>query len=145
MKNLSVFLFAISFLYSQSNQLEPTAISTPPISLEAQPSVPLLEPPHKSPLLATALSSIIPGLGHAYLEDMNTAGILIASAAGGQGIASIPHGEELIRVSGRMTFQTAYFYGIYAAYRDARLYNRNVGDRYPMPTDRPTIQRSDGS
>lgn len=86
--------------------------------------------PRKIPAIAVT-ANIIPGLGHFYLEDYKTASALFGSAL--LGIAAMRNDKT--EIYGSYTLETSLFYGIYAAYRDVRLYNKNVGFKYPMPTD----------
>lgn len=85
--------------------------------------------PRKIPAIAVT-ANIIPGLGHFYLEDYKTASALFGSAL--LGIAAMRNDKT--EIYGSYTLETSLFYGIYAAYRDVRLYNKNVGFKYPMPT-----------
>lgn len=73
----------------------------------------------KSPLLAGTLS-IVPGLGHAYLGDMKTAGLLFGSAGLGAGTFFALRSSESAQWSSFQFTQTAWFYSMYAAYRDAK-------------------------
>lgn len=103
------------------------------------PPLPILQPEVKNPLIVAGLS-IIPGLGHAYLGDTQTAGGLIGSAAVGHSLfASQYFSDSFYNDSlylSSLTFaQTTEFYGIYAAYRDARLQGGLSGYAYKMPTD----------
>lgn len=86
--------------------------------------------PHKNSFLAVSLS-IIPGLGHVYLGDYKTAGTLFGSSAISIGAMF----NDRSRLIGGTSFDTALFYGIFAAYRDVRKYNNNLGYSYKMPTD----------
>ncbi len=89
-----------------------------------------LHPP-KSSFLAVSLSTLMPGLGHVYLGDMKTAGSLIGVTGLGVGGATFLHSKETSFV----TLQNTWCYGIYAAYRDVRLYNGQSGYSYKMPMD----------
>lgn len=101
----------------------------------ALPSPQYQPPARKSPFLAATLSSLIPGLGHVYLGDMQTAGGLMGSTYLGVGLAFSPEVSDDTRTFSLLTAQNIYFYGVYAAYRDARLYNGSSGYAYKMPTD----------
>jgi membrane protease YdiL (CAAX protease family) len=99
---------------------------------------------HKSTSLAVGLSWLFPGLGHFYLGKPETAGILMGTAAAATAgltyARSIPPGQwsELdleIAQTSLFTLETAALYGIYAAYRDARIYNKQFGFSYSMPND----------
>lgn len=92
-------------------------------------------PAEKSAVLAATLSTLVPGLGHVYLDDMQTAGSLMGSAYLGIGLSFSPHLSESTRTFSLLTAQNIIFYGAYAAYRDARLYNGSSGYKYKMPTD----------
>lgn len=121
------------------------ALSTSLLSAEATFTQPLPEidmpapqfqpPVRKSPVLAATLSSLMPGLGHVYLGDMQTAGSLFGSAYLGIGLGFIHQLPEETRTFSLVTAQNIAFYGAYAAYRDARIMNGNVGYTYKMPTD----------
>ena len=102
---------------------------------EMQFPAPIFAPPHKSPFLAMGLSSLIPGLGHAYLGDMRTAGSLVGTTGVSAGLVIFSHGDESAISAGAATLQNTWLYGIYAAYRDVRIYNGESGYRYAMPTD----------
>src|SRR3989338_4940243 len=90
-------------------------------------------------LLTVSLSTLCPGLGHAYLGDLKTSGLLMGSGGIGLVVAdpsfSRKPPETLPQWGGLMTFQTAWSYGLYAAYRDVRIFNRQEGYTYPMPQD----------
>jgi membrane protease YdiL (CAAX protease family) len=93
----------------------------------------------KSSFLAVGLSSFIPGLGHVYLGDMKTAGVLAGSTGVGLGLgfgfSSSLHSKEFIRSTSFLAVETTWLYGIYAAYRDVRTYNKQAGYCYKMPID----------
>lgn len=95
----------------------------------SQPLFPLSRP-YKSPALSATLSSLFPGLGHCYLNDYQTALELSGCAGVGFSLA-ISHNSNRT-FSGIYTLATAYSYGIYAAYRDAHIYN---GSTFKMPKD----------
>ncbi len=112
----------------------------PLISQEMQLPTPAFEArSYKSSYLAVGLSSLIPGLGHVYLGDMKTAGGLIGTTGlglgTGFGIHSSSQSNEFIRSTSFLAVETAWFYGLYAAYRDVRKYNGQFGYSYQMPTD----------
>lgn len=146
---LSFFLLTTSFVYAESIEEEiPERISTDlalntflpqgeiaPLSLdnpiqqpitqgEICPDAPMMGIERRSPALAASLSFLYPGLGHAYLEDMKTALLLSGTFAGAYQI------DPSLTVS-----LNTYFYGIYAAYRDAKLQNGINRYSYRMPTD----------
>lgn len=85
--------------------------------------------PLKSSFLTVGLSGLMPGLGHFYLGDMNTAGSLVGIVGLGIGGASFETSREISFV----TLQNTWFYGMYAAYRDVRTYNGQAGYSYQMP------------
>jgi len=87
--------------------------------------------PYKRPWLATSLSILLPGLGHVYLGDYQTAGGLFATSSLGVGASQVKE----IEADSIVTVQNIWMYGIYAAYRDARLFNGNRGYGYQMPVD----------
>ncbi len=96
---------------------------------------PELEKPYKRPWLATSLSAIYPGLGHAYLDDYRTAATLGSVYGLEMGMLNYASKNEEERSRNTLALRTTQFYGIYAAYRDVRAFNKKVGFRYPMPTD----------
>jgi membrane protease YdiL (CAAX protease family) len=137
-------LFA-SFLYPQlveespieqiaeSEELVVLAPSFEPLDLQLP--APQFEIPHKKEWLAITLSSLFPGLGHMYLGDMKTGTSLAGSAVASLGIATLPNGNKSVRIGSVLAFQTASFYGMYAAYRDVRLFNGLSQYKYKMPMD----------
>lgn len=136
MKSLCFGLVALSItLFAQEEIALQNPLNSAP-EADLQIPVPKFElPPHKSSFVATGLSALTPGLGHFYLGDsrtgsalLGTAGLCVALAQAGQLPASL-------RSFGSVGFMNVTFYGIYAAYRDARLFNRNSGYKYHMPTD----------
>jgi hypothetical protein len=90
-----------------------------------------MELPHKNSFIAVGLSVLVPGMGHVYLGDYATAGSLFGSSAIGAGALF----NRNTSIPGYYVLECAESYGIYAAYRDARLYNNNVGYSYKMPMD----------
>jgi membrane protease YdiL (CAAX protease family) len=148
MKTLITLLFASSFLYSApddefavfladenfSQQIISLDLDSPTIPSEIiqLPAPKAIDLPRKSTLLAVGLSSLFPGLGHVYLGDMQTAGGLMGGT--GLAIGLIPYGGPL-QIPAIVTLQNTWNYGIYAAYRDARLFNGQAGYSYKMPTD----------
>ena|SRR3990167_5330694 len=89
--------------------------------------------PYKSPILAASLASLFPGFGHIYLGDYKTAGTYIGSMGIGLPTQFVPN--RTIQEIDIYSVECAWFYNIYAAYRDARNYNHNSGYLYPMPQD----------
>ncbi len=158
MKSLVIMLSTLSLLYGNSPELldadlNDTIASPLPsqeiASLEMQPllqnsftsqTIPLPEPlkpvVQKKPWVAVSLSSLFPGLGHMYLGDHQTASALMGTTSLGLGLLS---GGIIHRPAGIITtvttLQATSFYGIYAAYRDARLHNGSFHYSYQMPTD----------
>ena len=120
--------------------IDSTLLTQPPAFSEfAQLPTPALPPIHKSPLISVGLSSLIPGLGHAYLGDTRTAlglfggtctGISVAVMSAMSGGANHP-GFSL----GLFSAQAVWSYSVYAAYRDVRALNGASNYTYPMPTD----------
>ncbi len=113
----------------------------PSVSEVKSASMPTLK--RKNVGLATSLS-LIPGLGHLYLGEGRTAGELFGTFFLGKILArdfsktaflsEAQYHDPSIRI-GRITASTTWQYGMYAAYRDARRYNRQEGFFYPMPED----------
>jgi len=149
MKSLLSILWASSLLYGapqdgiddgDNSQMPEIAAFDPlivqqPISSDAiQFPDPFIEPRRKSPFLAVGLSALFPGLGHAYLGDLKTAGGLGGTAGLGIGLVSSSSNEAVVTNS-LVSLQTTWSYGIYAAYRDVRLFNGNAGYSYKMPND----------
>ena len=91
--------------------------------------------PSKSSFLTVSLSSLWPGLGHAYLGDFKTAGTLFGSSGLFISLSSLKNSNESFRDSNSNMLQNTWLYGIYAAYRDVRAYNNNRDYSYKMPTD----------
>lgn len=103
---------------------------------DLQMPAPILQVPRrKNALLAAGLSGIIPGLGHGYLGDWKTAGGFMGATGVGIGLSAFSGSNEAFQYTNLITLQATSFYGIYAAYRDARLYNGQIGYSYKMPTD----------
>lgn len=103
---------------------------------EAELSMPVLKPhSYKSPFLAVGLSGLFPGLGHVYLGDMKTAGGLLGTTGLSVGAAAALNSREFDATTILLTVQNTWIYGMYAAYRDVRMYNGQTGYLYKMPTD----------
>ncbi len=102
-----------------------------PSKTESPP--PKIELKHKSSFTAVSLSFLIPGLGHVYLNDLTTAGGLAASY--GLCLASLEKNKDGNEVPSATGLLNTWFYGVYSAYRDVRIYNSQKGYKYPMPTD----------
>lgn len=101
-------------------------------------SIPQFEPKRqKNTFIAVGLSAIFPGLGHLYLGEMETASGLLGSTGlgfAGVRLSELSHSNDWMYSSGIMTVQTAWSYGLYAAYRDVRAHN-GLQYSYKMPTD----------
>lgn len=112
--------------------LEPSYLLESP-KLEELPSPDLQLPkPYKSPFLAVGLSTIVPGLGQAYLGDFRSATGFFISSGALTGLSRIDSGFQMPSL---ITLQNLVSYNIYAAYRDVRAYNGNAGYPYPMPAE----------
>ena len=121
-------------LIAQNSPLDFSFMSAPSItSQEFTPAAPIFQSRDKSPMLAATLA-LVPGLGHVYLNDMKTAGALAGSAGLGMGLY-FGSTKGQIHSSGVIGLQTTGFYGIYAAYRDARMQNGMSAYGYRMPTE----------
>ncbi|OGN61317.1 MAG: hypothetical protein A3F09_03155 [Chlamydiae bacterium RIFCSPHIGHO2_12_FULL_49_11] len=111
----------------------------PPIPTEPKIEIPhrvegsLPVPVRKSSFIAVGLSGIFPGLGHIYLNDMRSAGLMMGGAGISIGLSSIPN-EEL-SFTALYTYQNEWFYGMYAAYRDTHAFNGAAQYTYRMPSD----------
>ena len=98
------------------------------------PGLRLTPSPTKSSFVAVGLTSLFPGLGHLYLGDFRTAGSLIGcTGLGASGTYLLPEREKNHAF---LTLQSTWCYGIYAAYRDVRKYNEQLGYKYKMPMER---------
>ncbi|HSX26526.1 MAG TPA: CPBP family intramembrane glutamic endopeptidase [Chlamydiales bacterium] len=144
MKHLFAILCVSSLLYgadeipfeeTPSQELAALDFIQPPLTQqEMQLPRPAIDLPRKNPALAASLSFLLPGLGHVYLGDVKTASALIGTTGLGIGGALYRHSKS-VQVSSLLAIQTTWSYGVYAAYRDARLYNGQSGYSYKMPTD----------
>lgn len=149
-KQLFLIICTASFIYSaESGSTEfsvletnqeiasfetPSFIQEPISSLDLPQTAPPLAPPkYKHPWLAISLSSIIPGLGHLYLGDNQTAAGLISTTGLTAGLMFSPNPN--IQQTAFITLNATGYYGLYSAYRDVRLYNGASLYSYPMPTD----------
>lgn len=145
MKTLLALLFASSLLFSApsdelaialmdddfSQQITAFDLDLTPKVIQL-PAPTTLDLPRKNSFVAVGLSFLFPGLGHVYLGDMQTAGGLI----GGTGLAvGVGSAGGPFLAPAFITIQNTWNYGIYAAYRDVRLFNRDAGYSYKMPTD----------
>ncbi|NGX38173.1 MAG: hypothetical protein K1000chlam2_01345 [Chlamydiae bacterium] len=140
------FLFCSVFSYGNEEveeaqtdeiaMLEPSIFAQQPASLEELDLSPsTFAPRHKNPFLAVGLSALVPGLGHIYLEEYKTAGYLLGSTGLFGGLSYSDVLNENFQASNLITMQNVSLYGIYAAYRDVRSYNREEGYFYKMPKD----------
>jgi membrane protease YdiL (CAAX protease family) len=105
-----------------------------PAMLEVELPAPAIAKPTKSTFLAVSMG-LVPGLGHMYLGDMATASILFGSFGGslwGSTVRKLGYDVQDLSFE---TASNAWFYGIYAAYRDARIFNDQAGYSYQMPRD----------
>jgi membrane protease YdiL (CAAX protease family) len=127
------------FFFPQNEYMRPPLESTSKfLDPQAIPSMDLEFPKpqkYKSPFAAVSLSVVFPGLGHAYLGDLKTAGGLIGTTGLSIGAASAFHSDEVAFFTSLATASNTWLYGIYAAYRDVRIYNGQPGYSYQMPTD----------
>lgn len=115
-------------LTAQNFAIAPKELSTEGFELD-----PMIETPKKSVRWAVALSSIFPGLGHAYLQDVKTAYWQTGGGLFTGGLAFSSNSN--IAVPSSLTYSNLGYYSVYSAYRDARIYNRNEGYKYSMPND----------
>lgn len=98
-------------------------------------SEPIYTPPYKNAALAAGLSAIFPGLGHVYIGDMKTAGFLAGGTILATRVSSWPQSPHEISDFSAQTAYNTWMYGIYSAYRDARIMNGGTSYSYKMPTD----------
>lgn len=96
---------------------------------------PITFTPRKSPFIAVGLSTLAPGLGHAYLGDYKTASGLFGSSTLYAGLCLIRPYNETFVDSNLHLISNTWFYSIYAAYRDVRAYNTADVYSYKMPTE----------
>jgi len=116
-------------------------LASTPLQLETQVEA------RKNPLLAAGLAFLLPGAGQAYLGNWAAAagyagatfgqlGLAVAFALEDQNAPATATGTyaspglSLLMLN---QVQTVSLYGIYAAYRDARLYNHNAGYAVAIP------------
>lgn len=146
MKTLLLSLLSISSLYAQTELPVPVetpilSSSTTNFSSASELQFSQLPPPNlmpttqKNPLLAVSLS-VIPGLGHVYLNDMKTATTLFSTASIEAALAFNPQIQDPRTKNFSFFALTATLgYALYSAYRDARIYNGLSNYSYKMPTD----------
>lgn len=143
MKSLLPILFAFQILYADSPAPEEktteevalleddsfTEKFIPPQRVE-QP-LQKFKIPEKKSSIAVGLSLLTPGLGSIYLGEYQTGRAILGTTIASIGyFINDPHKPD-----GLIIAQNTWGYGIYAAYRDARIYNKSKGYSYPMPTD----------
>ena len=91
--------------------------------------------PYRSAALTGFLSLCSPGLGQIYLGELGKG--MAFSGTVGVGVALFKHHHHTaMKQFGVQLCSTAWSYGVYSAYRDARLFNRESLYSYKMPTDR---------
>jgi len=142
MKNWITALCAASTLLAQEVELTAPIVTNEPIFELAAPQIssdemelpaPKFDKAEKKIFWSVSLSYLFPGMGHAYLGDWKTASSLAGFTGASIGMM-IPRNEAL-RMTGLVTLQSTWSYGLYAAYRDTRNYNGNSGYKYKMPND----------
>lgn len=132
---LIAFIGISSFIFAAEEEIAALDFKQFPLSFEQQNlEQPTFIKPKKSPALAATLSSLAPGLGHFYLGDNKTAGALLGTYGLEFGVAFGAKNQNVIH-SDLIVLQNTSFYGVYAAYRDARLMRDNAGYRYEMPKE----------
>lgn len=117
----------------------------PTVRAAAAASHAAVAPFAKRPKAAAAFSVLCPGCGYFYLGNsgraaayLGAAGALIASGAVVLDHSPLVYdGTSVVHDSGRalplfMVAQNLWFYGVFAAYRDARLARGDLGARYPV-------------
>ena len=114
---------------SDENIIKPIAVPEKPVIGAPE----LLEKKHKSPFVTVSLSYLFPGLGHVYLNEYLKAGSLGGGFGLGAGLSSSD--KENPNIQSTIALQNTWFYGVYSAYRDVRVYNNNTGYRYKMPIE----------
>ncbi len=148
MKNWAIFftipqlIFSAPTEFGETRDVGQATLGTAPQFTGSNPTLEMIpppsfkiEPPQKSPTWAATLSSIFPGFGHAYLGDKETAAQLFATGTATLTLAFVSDVSPSFTKSNLATFQSASFYSIYAAYRDARILNGINNYSYKMPTD----------
>lgn len=149
MRSFLLVLFGISHLYASTEV--PLSVETPLPAISEEMSstyaqiskmegpftaAPQIAPTQKKDWIAVSLSSLMPGLGHVYLDDVKTAAALMNTTLLEVGVAFNPkiHNNSAKQFA-LHTLSATSFYGIYAAYRDTRIYNGLSQYRYQMPMD----------
>lgn len=101
-----------------------------------QSDAPFCQPKKEKKAFTTVgLSCLMPGLGHLYLGKTETASYLFGTALTGSLLQNSSFVDEPTRDFSSSAVANTWFYGIYAAYRDVRLYNSSQEYKYKMPTD----------
>lgn len=91
--------------------------------------------PRRNAGIAVGLSALLPGLGHAYLGEYRTACGLLGSSSLYVGMMLLhPHNRSLWTANISL-LSCNWFYGIYASYRDARVFNGVDSYCYKMPME----------
>jgi hypothetical protein len=126
MKTLFALLSASTLAYGAIADFEPATQIKLPEPIEYN---------YKSPMGAALLSTLFPGLGQAYIGDLSSAGTLSGSTCLGMGLFFSPNIDLSVRFNSLVTANNIWSYGVYAAYRDARIGNRGMVYSYKMPTD----------
>ncbi len=113
----------------ESIQASPISLSFP----EPANTAPPLMKKTKSPTIAVLLSGLVPGMGHYYLGEPRIATEILGGSLLGGASAYVTRNDPSLFTTSLYTIQAVSSYGIYAAYRDANLYN---GDALPsMPRE----------
>jgi membrane protease YdiL (CAAX protease family) len=105
----------------ESIQVSPISFSLP----EPTEQAPFLVKKTKSPTVAVLLSSLVPGLGHYYLGEPRVGSGLLGGALLGGASAYATRNDPSLFATSLYTVRAVGGYGIFAAYRDAKLYNGN--------------------
>jgi membrane protease YdiL (CAAX protease family) len=135
---ISLFALSSTLLAQQPDPLPPD-ISLPTTSSFTPVDSPLPAPPlaprPKSTLAAVGLSALLPGLGHTYLGDYRTGSILMTTTGAALGATYAFTRTPGVTLLSTYALTTSFSYGLYAAYRDVRLYNGLSHYSYEMPLD----------
>ncbi len=140
MKTLLSFLLATTFLHATQpievfNLDQSTSVQHSFNAEELHFPHPVLQvKQHKSTYVTMGLA-LVPGLGHTYLGEWKTAAGLFGTTCGAIGATGIEGTSDSFKLNSLVTAQNTWSYGIYAAYRDVRAYNGQLGYQYKMPTD----------
>ncbi|MDN3505285.1 MAG: CPBP family intramembrane metalloprotease [Rhabdochlamydiaceae bacterium] len=95
---------------------------------------PTFEKKKKNVFITMGLTALIPGLGHAYLDEFKKAGALAGSYGLGMGLHQAQYQTNEYMYADIIT-QNTRFYSMYAAYRDLREYNGELNYRFKMPQE----------